>query len=151
MKFTKKIKEFIYDKLSEGFNVAQMCRLWPDKLPHPKSIYRKQIEDAEFREKMSVAHAVHFIGMIDKYQDFSCRPASEVFPELDFKEAEATMKRASHSMEVAITRMSGSLSDRFDKTQKVEVKGLESPQMVVLNYAVEPEKLVNPVLPLSKD
>lgn len=145
--FTRKVKDFIIDKMTEGFDIAQICNKWSDKVPHAKSVYRKAVDDAEFAEEINQAYTVLLMHRMDELHAISHMTASEAYPELDWREAEATLKRRIDEAKFVLGKMAPILSKRFDKSTKIEVEGNNmGPQLVIMNYASEaPEQILKDI------
>lgn len=134
-KFTRAVKDFILDKMSEGYDIAQICRKWPDEVPARKSIYNKAVQDKEFGEEINQAYTVLLIHRMDELHEIATQTASEAYPGLDWREAEATLKRRIDEAKFVLGKMAPILSKKFDKAQKVEVSGEAlGPQIQVINY-----------------
>lgn len=152
MTFTRKVKDFILDKMSEGFDIAQIASKWPDQVPHAKSIYRKAVDDQEFAEEINQAYTILLMHRMDELHAISHMTASEAYPELDWREAEATLKRRIDEAKFVLGKMAPILSKRFDKAQKIEVEGNNlGPQLVIMNYGVDaPNSLLKDVTPAAE-
>lgn len=135
VRFSAKVKKFILDKMAEGYDIAQMCQKWGDKLPHKKSIYRKAVDDAEFAEQINQAYTVLLMHRMDELHNISSMTASEAYPDVDWREAEATLKRRIDEAKFVLGKMAPILSKRFDKSSKIELKGEQlGPKLAVINY-----------------
>lgn len=134
--FTQKVKEFILDKMSQGYDIAQICEKWPDKVPHRDSIYRKSITDPEFGEQINQGYTILLMHRLDELHKISGQTASEAYPHVeDWRQAEATLKRRIDEAKFVLGKMAPILSKRFDKAQKIEVEGANiGPQLTVINY-----------------
>lgn len=135
VKWTAKVQEFILDKMSDGLDVAQIVRSYPESVPAAKTIYRRSIENPEFGDAMNQAYTVLLMHRMDELHSVSSLTASEAYPGIDWREAEATLKRRIDEAKFVLGKMAPILSKRFDKAQKVEHSGqVEGPQIQVLNY-----------------
>lgn len=137
VQFTPEVIEFIFDKMSDGNDVAQICTKWPTKVPYRRAIYRRTLDDADFAEKMNQAYTVLLMHRMDELHRLSNLTASEAFPNVeDWREAEATLKRQIDELKFLLGKMAPVLSKRFDKSQKVELSGqVEGSGYTVINYA----------------
>lgn len=145
---TSKVKNFIVDKLAEGMNVAAICRTYPNEVPDVKTIYRAQVKDEEFASKMTEAYTCYYMQLIGELDEISKALPSEMYPNVDFKEAEATLKRRQDGLKYSIAKLAPILSSRFDKAQKVEHTGEikdSGPKYVIMDYAAKLEKPVEDV------
>lgn len=145
VQFTDEVVEFILDKMCEGYDISQICSKWPDKVPHRKSIYRKSLTDESFAEKMNQAYTVLLMIRMDDLHEIANVPASQAYPELDWREAEATLKRRMDESKFVLGKMGPILSKRFDRTQKLEIEGKDlGPQLTVINYYKQDDTLKLP-------
>lgn len=136
--FTRKVKDFILECMTEGMDIAQITRKYPDKVPHAKSIYKHSLDNPEFAEEVNQAYTVLLMHRMDELHEISGKTASEAYPDLDWREAEATLKRRIDEMKFVLGKMSPILSKRFDKSTKIEVEGANlGPQLVIMNYGNE--------------
>lgn len=144
VRFTKEVKKFILTKMAQGNDIATITRKWPDKVPHPDSIYRKSLEDKDFGEEIDRAYTILLMHRMDELHRLAGLTATEAFPHVeDWRQAEATLKRKMDEAKFVLGKMSPILSRRFDRTQKVEVSGIDSaPQLAVINYYNEPAPAV---------
>jgi len=136
VRFSKDVKKFIVDKMAQGFDVRQICEKWPDKVPHPDSIYRKAATDDAFGEEYEKAYTILLTHRMDEMHELSSKLASEVYPEADdWRQAEAALKRRLDDYKFLLGKMAPVFSRKFDKSAKVEVSGqLEGPQVNIINY-----------------
>ncbi len=135
IRFTDSVTKFILDKMTEGFDIAQICYKWPDKVPHAKSIYRKSLDDAEFAAKIDQAYTVLLMHRLDELHSLSGKLASEVYPNADWREAEAALKRQIDEAKFVLGKMAPVLSKRFNKTEKIELSGQAlAPQIAIVSY-----------------
>lgn len=134
---TKEVQALIVEKIAEGYKLTEIQKMYPDIIPTRSAVYKCQIDNKEFGEAFAEAYFVHFMGIHEQYRELCNKLASEEYPGVDFREAEAAMKRRQREMEFTLQHMAPVISARFNKTHKVEVTGDVAPQMVVMNYAVE--------------
>jgi hypothetical protein len=144
VRFTPEVVEFILQKMSEGYDIAQIAKTWPDKVPNKDSIYRKSLDDPEFAEKVDQAYTILLMHRLDELHEISSKTAVELYPDVeDWRQAEATLKRRMDAAKFVLGKMAPVLSKRFDKTSKVEISGelAGGPQIAVINYYQEPVAL----------
>lgn len=142
-KFTKEVKEFILQKMSEGNDISQIAAKWSDKVPKKDSIYRKAVEDLDFAEDVNRAYTVLLMHRMDELHEISSKTATELYPDLDWREGEATLKRRIDEAKFVLGKMAPILSRRFDKADKVDVTGIDTgPKIAIINYHSK-QKLVS--------
>jgi hypothetical protein len=154
VKFTPEVVEFILQKMSEGYDISQITKNWPDKVPHKDSIYRKSLDDPEFAEKVDQAYTILLMHRLDELHEISSKTAVELYPDVeDWRQAEATLKRRMDAAKFVLGKMAPVLSKRFDKTSKVEISGelAGGPQIAVINYYQEPVALQPAVKVIDHD
>ena len=136
VRFSKAVKKFIVDKMACGYDISQICEKWPDKVPHKDSIYRKSVQDKAFAEEINQAYTVLLMHRMDELHRISGMTAAEAYPDVeDWRQAEAALKRRIDESKFVLGKMAPILSKRFDKADKLEVKGVESgPKLAVVNY-----------------
>lgn len=135
IKWTKKLARFICDEISSGLNVAEIKKKYPDKVPDTATIYRKRTSDPEFKEQYETAYTSYIMYMMDEYSVLSKALASEVYPGVDFREAEAALKRRVDNLKFTIAKTSAMLTRAFDKAQVVEHTGSVE-QITIQNYCL---------------
>ena len=87
---------------------------------------------------MNQAYTVLLMHRMDDLHDIATKTASEAYPDVDWREAEATLKRRMDEAKFVLGKMAPILSKRFDKAQKVEVDASAlGPQIAVINYYKE--------------
>lgn len=152
MKFTKKVKEFIIQKMCEGHDVSQICELWPKKVPFKDSIYRKSTQDLKFAEEYNQAYTILMMNRMDEAYRIARLPATVVYPEVQtWQQAEATLKRRIAVDEFMLKHMAPVFSRRFDKAAKIEVTGHVEAQLAVINYYKPPSKVEPLAVPSLKE
>lgn len=136
--FTRKVKDFILEQMSNGLDIAEICNKYPDKVPNRATIYRKGISDPEFSDELNQAYTVLLMHRLDELHSISSKTAAELYPEVeDWRQAEAALKRRVDSAKFVLGKMAPVLSKRFDRTSRVEVSGKiegSAPQIAVINY-----------------
>jgi len=151
VKWTKKVENFILDKMAEGHDVKEITTKWPLEVPNAKTIYRRSLKDLEFAAKMDQAYTVLTMQYSAELNKLSSMTAMEAYPAVDdWRQAEATLKRRVDALKFWLGKMAPILSSRFDKAQKVEVKGDNlAPQLVIMNYADPSPKEIDITPPSS--
>lgn len=135
IRFSKAVKKFILQKMAEGNDIAQICEKWPLEVPHRDSIYRKAVQDKEFAEEINQAYTILLMHRLDELHKISGQTALEAYPRVeDWRQAEAALKRRIDEAKFVLGKMAPILSKRFDKADKVEVKGMEAAQIAIINY-----------------
>lgn len=145
VKMTRKVKDFILEKLSQGLTVAEIKRNYPDQCPAPETVARKALKDPEWAAELDQGYTLWYFNKMDELDRLSNGLACQLYPGADFREAEAALKRRIDALKFALGKMAPVLSKRFDKTQKIEVSGDSlGPQIAVINYHIEEQpKLQN--------
>lgn len=142
VKFTETVKKFILDKLSEGYTIAEMKRKWPDKLPDAKNIYKKSLSDPEWAERLDQGYTLWYYAKMEELDKLSNGLACELYPEAEFREAEAALKRRIDTLKFSLGKMAPVMAKRFDKTVKVEHSGDSvGPQILIMDYSVSEEEV----------
>jgi len=135
IRLTKEVKDFIIDQMTKGLDISQICKKYPNKVPARETIYRASQKDKEFEADVNSAYGILLMIRLDQLNEISCKPASEAFPNLDWREAEATLKRQIDALKFALGKMAPILSARFNKIEKLEVSGISTgPQLAIVNY-----------------
>ena len=137
VKYSKKVAEFICSKMEEeGLLVEQVCRKYPDDTPHPKTVYKWGAENTEFAARLNTAYTVWLMARVMEMETISTKPACELWPDLDFKEAEATRKARLDTLKFTLGKMAPILSKRFNTKQVIEHSGtVDAPQILITNYS----------------
>jgi hypothetical protein len=131
------VKEFIIDKVCEGYTPKKIWEMYPDTVPHYKSIYRHQLHNEEFRKEMDDAYAIFLNVTLTDYASDASKLASEVYPDVDWRQAEAAMKRMQKARETILGQIAYTLSSRHHKKQEIEIKGEvthNNPVFSVIHY-----------------
>lgn len=134
-KYTPAIAKFIIEKLSSGINLSQICRQFPEKLLHIRTVQRWQDEHQDFRKSMDDAYDCYLKGALDRLEDVSLSKLVDLYPELDGKDAYEQRRSAQLYYNSAL-KIAGQLSKRWQTASKVQHTGLESVHTVyqVINY-----------------
>jgi hypothetical protein len=144
-KYSKKLTDLVVKAIAEeGLTIEAACKKY-EELPTPRTIYRWQLKYKDFAEQLDKAHGVLFMRRFHEMDQLSSGLASDHYPNADFREAEAALKRRIDTIKFACGKMAPQMSKRFDKVNKVEVehKGDVGPKFVIMNYSDQPtEKVV---------
>ena len=146
---TREVKDFILECMHQGLDVSQICKKYPTKVPARETIYRASMKDKEFAEEINGAYSVLLMIRLDALNEISTMTATEAFPGLDWREAEATLKRQIDALKFVLGKMAPILSARFNKIEKVEVtnNGQIDHRVVVMSYATPDLMLTdNPII-----
>lgn len=152
-KLTKKIENFVLKKLSEGISIAECCRKYPEQTGHLKdtALYMKSLRDTEFADKLNQAYSCYYMIKSSELDRLSTGLASELYPDAEFREAEAALKRRIDALKFDLGKMAPILSKRFDKTQKIELEGANlGPQILIMDYSTN-EKIEKSINNLIED
>jgi hypothetical protein len=142
MRFLAKHKKFILDKMSEGFTVTEICRKWSDQVPSYKTVYRHSLKDKEWADDLNQGYTLWYFMKRDEMDYLSKTIPTEIYPELEFKEALALTTQRIRAIQFDLGKMAPIMSKKFDKADKLVVKGLDTgPQIQVLKYYGEPTEL----------
>lgn len=141
-KITEKALQFIIKKMSEGEVLTKICEKYPDEVGVSYStLNRASTEDPHITERLNHAYTLWYLAKRDELDRLSSGLASELFPGVDFREAEAALKRRIDALKFELGKMAPTMSKRFDRTVKVEVEN-NGPQIQVLNYYAAPTNLI---------
>ena len=137
IKWSKKIADFIVDEMTKGHEPASIFREHADKLPSIRTFNRKQIDDADFKEKVDAAYTVIYQIKQSELNDLTSKTTSELKPGVDFKEAAEWKKSRIDALKFELGKLAGVFSRRYDKKTVVEHTGeLENKfTFVIPNYA----------------
>lgn len=145
VRINAKSKEFLFSKMAEGLELAEICKKWPDKVPCVKTVQRKAREDEFFAEALAEANGVLYAEKEAELNRLSKATASEIYPEVEFREAEAALKRRIDALKFSLQRLAPLKSNLYEaKATKVEHKGLPKevdtgPKFLILNYSQREE------------
>lgn len=132
--FTEKLKTFIIEKMSEGLTVQEIHKKYPNECPKPNSVYKKCAEDDEWNAVLDKGYTLWYFAKQEELDRLSTGLASEIYPGIEFREAEAALKRRIDALKFSLGKMAPIMSKRFDKTTKIEVEGDGIGQLAVINY-----------------
>lgn len=137
--FTKAVKKFIITKMSEGYTVAEIHRKWPDKTVKPNTVYKKAMEDPEWDEELNKGYSLWHYCKLEELDRLSTGLASELYPNAEFREAEAALKRRIDTLKFSLGKMAPIMAKRFDKAQVIDHKGLDGanlgPVIQIMDYS----------------
>ena len=135
---TKEVKKFIVDKLSEGYSLAEQKRLWPDQVVTPSAAYKRSQIDESWASQLDQGYTLWFYAKLEELEYLSKSLASDVYPDIQFREAEAALKRRVDALKFQLGKMAPILSKKFDKAQKLEVDNKNGVTINVLEYHRQP-------------
>ena len=140
--FTKKVQDFILEKMTQGYDAAQITKRWPDDVPAYETILRKSLEDKDFGDNYNRAYTVLLMRRLDELNEVSsetwCKDRLTDF-DGDYKLAFEARRAKMDSLKFMLGKMAPVLSKRFDKAEKVEVEHKNAPQLAIINYHTEPK------------
>lgn len=142
IRFTKEIKQFICGQVASGLEVAEVCRQFAEKVPTEEAINREQVKDKEFGADMDDAYTALLMKRLGELRKYSTCLASEIYPGVDFREAEAALKRRIDALKFALGKMAPIMSKRFDKVQRVEHVGDIQQTISVIKYHAPTPKTI---------
>ena len=149
-KYSKKLVEFIVDKIEGGMTLAEVCREYEGTVPTEKSCYRWKKQYPEFKKALDEAYQTLIFKMMDEMNDLSKKAmvlADELKNCTDMEEAkfestrlkgqlDATKTRIK-ALEFMLTRIAPKLvPDLQDTAQNTT---LQLPPITIVNYAPEKE------------
>lgn len=125
VKYSKKLTEFICDKIEGGMTLAEVCREYKDIVPIEKSLYRWKKKYPEFKQAIDESYQTLIFKMMDEMNDLSkeIRDLDKQWDilQLTFEADENLTARDKASM---CTTLSYKLRDKRDSA-KVRLKALE--------------------------
>jgi hypothetical protein len=130
--------KFIISKMSQGMTVSEIYSKFPDQCPNPASVHRKAAEDEKWIAGLDKGHTLRYYKILDEMDYLSKGVASEHYPNADFREAEAALKRRIDALKFELAKMAPVLSKRFDRAQKIELEGDGIAPVQVINYYAQP-------------
>ena len=119
---TNKLKQQIAELVSTGLDIKEACKKLGDVI-RPNTVYKEQMKDEKFNDLMDNAYQCHFLAKTALYNERSKMTASEAYPNLDFREGEAALKRECDNLKFNIRDVAAVLSKRWTKVQKIEHTG----------------------------
>ena len=131
-KLTPKLKQQIAELVACGLDVKQALT----QLGNPVSaqcVYKEGAKDLDLKETMSSAYFSHFMAKTSELNELSSAPASELYPALDFREAEACLKRRVDALKFQLSKLAPILTKQWEHVQKVEHSGVVGGITVVMD------------------
>jgi len=140
VKLTKKVKRFIVEKLSEGYTIADICRMWPKDVPiKPNTIYKASMYDESVAEMLDTGYTLWYYRKQEELCELSLAIPSEMYPHISPNEAGKVLDRRINALNFLLARMSSVMSKRFNRAAKVEVSGDNlAPTINVVKYYATP-------------
>lgn len=143
--FNKKVIDFVCEKMSQGMDIMQICKKYPDDVPHHDSFYRKIAKDTEFAATMRDAYTSLLLWRLDRLKEIAETPARELAPQLeDWREAREYKRDLVDEMKFTLGKMAPALSKFFEKSSSVKVEGNiehSAPQLMIMDYRNTSEKV----------
>jgi len=142
---TKEHKALILEYMSQGMDIATMCRHDP-KLPVPHTIRNEQAKDKEFGEAITRGYETILQGYADEINYLSSTPLTTLYPDLDFKEAAEAAKRRISALQQLLRDYAPTISNRFSKVTKVEHSGEitnNQPIINIMSFARPNDNMIN--------
>lgn len=150
-KLTPKILELIIDKMSQGYALEQVCREFKDQVGISYSaVIRTAVADPEVSSELDRGYTLWYFCKLEELDRLSTGLASDFYPNADFREAEAALKRRIDTLKFSLGKMAPILSKRFDKTEKVEITNSGPAQLAVINYYAQPSTALEKVIEAHK-
>lgn len=141
VKVDDKALKFLIQKMAEGYSLKEACKKFPKDLPDYATIIRKKATSKDWQEDIARGYTMWLFQKMEELEELSSVTASEKFPNLPFREAEATLKRRMDGLKFMLMRMAPILSDQFKVATKVEVDNKGQPNIQILNYYNQPEAI----------
>lgn len=139
IRFTKKIKDFICEKIEEGLTIAEVCdRMYKDTMPNSKSVYREQKRDDDFYQQVTKSYELFFQRKFEELEYISNTPLDVLYPEeSDVKVKMHMQRQRQKNLEWQLTKIAPMMTNRFkQQATKVEHSGeVAGPQIVIQSYA----------------
>lgn len=139
-RYTKALAKFICEKISEGMNITEISKKFPDKVPTANTMHKWRERKPEFREMTIEAYESYFHVKLDEYEYITKTAAEILYPDYDFRQAAEARKARMKGLEYQISAVAPLLTRTWNKANKLEVEGLETnsgPQIVIMNYSDE--------------
>jgi hypothetical protein len=138
VKMNDKVKNFILEKISEGYDAKQITKKWPDKVPSYEHIIRTSLNDPEFRDNYNDAYTILLLRRLDELNELTdenwCKDRLAQF-DGDYKLAFEARRTKLDTLKFVLGKMAPVLSKRFDKVQNINVSGVDTgPKYAVINY-----------------
>ena len=141
VRYSKAVAAFIIKCIEEeDLLVEQACKKYKESLPDARTIYRWSSKHEEFAAMMDAAYTTWLMSRMSELNEISSKPAQDLFPELDFKAAEATRKARMDALKYTLAKMAPILSKRFHTSSKIEHTGkVDAPTIIIKSYAEQEE------------
>lgn len=124
VRYSKKNADFIINKMEEELLlVEQVCKKYPKDTPAPRSVYRWSADNEEFNERLNSAYTVWLMSKVAELEEISTTPATELWPNLEFREAAEAKKSRIDTLKFSLGKMAPVLSKRFSSKSTVEHTG----------------------------
>lgn len=141
---TSETKEFILDRMTEGMDITQISTAYPDRVPSASAIYKLSLTDEEFADRLNNAYTVLLMHRMDELHKIAGQTASEAYPHVeDWRQAEAVLKRRMDEAKFVLGKMAPILSTRFNRTEKIEVTGNTSHQLLIVDYSSQATRVID--------
>jgi len=134
VRLTREVKDFILEKMHGGMDILTLSEAFPDKVPVADTIYKAPLKDKEFEAELNEAYTVLLMRRMDELHKIGTLPASILYPDIDWREGEATLKRNIDTKKFLLGKMAPILSKKFQRMDKLEVSGIEGTKIAVINY-----------------
>lgn len=135
-KYSEKLADFICSEVEKGKTVEQVVRDNPKKVPvSAHTIYRWKRDKEDFNKKLTSAYDAFFMVKINELEELSTKLATQHYPDADFREAEAALKRRIDSLKFLVAKVAGVLSPTFVTKSEVKQTGVVDHQISVISYA----------------
>jgi hypothetical protein len=135
--FTRDIKDFVLEKMHGGMSILEIATKFPDKVPVADKMYKASLKDEKFKQEVDDAYAVILMRKLDELFDLGdenwCRDRLDQF-DGNYKLAFEARKTKVEISKFALGKMAPVLSKRFQKTDKLEVSGMEGSSVAIINY-----------------
>lgn len=142
VKFTREVKDFILDKMKSGMTLLEVCKKHKSEVPAYEAILTKGLKDHEFNLELNDAYGIMLMRKMDILQETASIPPSQLYPELDWKEASETKRSIVDVQKFLLGKLAPVLSSRFQKQEKIEVTGIDTgPKITVLKYYLNDDNL----------
>ncbi len=137
IKMTRDIKDFIVEQMSEGLDITQIVKAFPDRVPSVSTIYKHTITDEAFAAQVNQGYTVLLMHRMDELHSISSQTAAQAYPELeDWRQAEAVLKRRMDEAKFVLSKLAPILSTRFKTTTQLELSGsVQSTQLHIIDYS----------------
>jgi hypothetical protein len=133
---SREVIDFMLDKIMEGMTPAAICRKYPTKTPEIKTFYNWQLKDPDLKDEISDAYYVYYQIMADELIKVSSGLASELYPGVEFREAEAALKRRMDAIKFTMGKMAPVMTNRMTAKQQVEHSG-EMSSIHIVDYSTK--------------